>query len=148
MEFITLNVIFTTDNIFDMSKLMGSLKRLSLPFALLFVLLSGGVAIVESCHTQISSEISTVVSSVIHSHPDGSHSHLASTPTTEPLGTTYEACFAIGFVVLLFIRFFKLKLQHLRVRSVELLKMKIMNFQEVTASYLNLSHIQLGVIRI
>ena len=127
---------------------MGALKRLSLPFALLFVLLSGGVAIVESCHTQITSEISTVVSSVIHSHPDGPHSHSVSTPKSEPLGTTYEACFAIGFVVLLFIRFFKLKLQFLRVRSVELLKLKIMNFQEISASYLNLDHIQLGIIRI
>lgn len=127
---------------------MGSLKRLSLPLALLFALLSGGVAIVESCHTQISSEITTVVSSVIHSHPDSSHSHLASTPTSQPLGTTYEACFAIGFVVLLFIRFYKLKLQYLRIRSAELLKMKIVNYQEITSNFLNLSHIQLGVIRI
>ena len=148
MEFISLNVNFNAANIFDMPKLMGLLKRLSLPFALLFVLLNGGVAIVESCHTQINSAVSTAVSSVIHSHPDGSHSHSVSTPKSEPLGTTYEACFAIGFVVLLFIRFFKLKFQFLRFRNIELLKIKISNFQRITSNYLNLDHIQLGIIRI
>jgi hypothetical protein len=148
LEFATHKGIFIDDNIFSMLKLMDALKRLSLPFALLFVLLSGGVAIVENCHTQINSEIGAINSTVIHTHTDGSHNHAASKHASEPLSNSYEACFAIGFVVLLFIRFFKLKLQLLKFRSLEYINLKIVNFQNATSHLINLNHIQLGVIRI
>lgn len=131
-----------------MTKLKGLLKRLSLSFALLIALLGSGVTVFESCHTQIGSQINTVVGKVFHSHSEGSHAHTAPTSKSDPIDTSFGVCFAIGFVALLLLRFFRLKLQVFRVKSVELLKMKIANFQRITGNFLNLDHIQLGIIRI
>lgn len=124
---------------------LGS-RYLVLPFAALLLLLSGGATAVQDCH--ITSATQT------HAHDGYSHSH--GVPASAPLNSdassstnlNYEFCFAVGFLVLLILRFINLKFDSFKILKSEFPKLKILAIKLHRPWFLNPSHLQLGIIRI
>ena len=123
-------------------------KHVVLPLAALYLLLSVGGAVVQKCHTD--------VAAVIHTHLDGSH-HAAHTDSAPGSANTssdsspsvgYEVCFAVSFIVLLLIHFFKLRTDISNFRVVKLIKQRIARLVQLPLGYLSVNHLKLGIIRI
>ena len=140
--------------------LLNAVKKrwLVAPLAALFLIFSGGAAVAPDCHivatnqTQEQSIATSAHSSHSHAH---SHELAASLPSKalEPftaLGGTLsnEMCFIVGFIVLLLLRFArgaKSDFTFMRLaRRVHVLPRLITR----NLNNLNLTHLQLGVIRI
>ena len=115
----------------------------ALSFAALLLLLGGGVAAIQNCHSE------TTVQS--HSHSDHVHSHEIPTSglvDSKREGFDLQVCIALGFIVLLMFRFTRL-----HSASLKLLDYKFPDLRHVFLNlnrtwFLNLTHLQLGVIRV
>lgn len=137
----------------------GSKARLIiLPFAALFLLFSASPAAAPDCHIESMAQ-SPNTSVLPHSHAVQIHDHshnLASTAVLTPQETIItagsalnnEICFVVGFIVLLLIRFLRVKKPTFSVRQLSQLRFLLPQLLTKNLSYLNLNHLQLGIIRI
>ena len=104
-----------------------------LPLATFFLLFSGGAAVAPECHIEVTSH-THAVSATPHSH--------------ETQALDYEMCFAIGFVALLIFRFLRIKKSTPRPIRVSPLKLHLPRIRNMNLSFLNLTHLQMGIIRV
>jgi hypothetical protein len=140
--------------------LLSAFKKrwLVAPLAALFLIFSGGAAVAPDCHivatnqTQDQSVATSAHASHSHAHSHESASTLPSKvlePFTALGGTlSNEMCFIVGFIVLLLLRFArgaKPNFTFIRMaRSLAVLPQLVTR----RLNNLNLTHLQLGVIRI
>lgn len=119
-----------------------------LPLVALFLVLSGGGAVVQKCHTEIAAVIHTHLDGSKHvAHTDNSPSALTKTSSsTNPVN--YEVCFAVSFIVLLLLRIFNLKSKASKFRVIEFLRTTFAELVQPPLDYLNPTHLKLGIIRI
>lgn len=140
--------------------LLSAVKKrwLVAPLAALFLIFSGGAAVAPDCHIATSEKIENQ-SLVTYSHSSASHTHSHGSATTLPSSLTEpllalggsisnEVCFIVGFIVLLLLRFArgaKPDFTFIRMaRSLAVLPQLVTR----RVNNLNLTHLQLGVIRI
>ena len=129
-----------------------------LPFAVLFLLFSASPAAAPDCHIESmaqSSNISVIPNShAAHTHD---HSHQLVSPAVSTSqdtvvsagsGLNNEICFVVGFIVLLLLRFLRVKKPTFLAKQISQLKFLLPQLQSKNLSYLNLNHLQLGIIRI
>ena len=133
-------------------------KWLAVPLAALFLLFSTGAAAAPECHVT-STVQSTGQSEQVHSHSGHPHSHSHQTTTSVAsnlpvmllsLGSTLssETCVVVGFIVLLLLRFSRPIRSTLTAKRFSLPRYQLPLFLSKNLSYLNLNHLQLGIIRI
>ena len=133
-------------------------RWLAVPLAVLFLLFSTGAAAAPECHIESTVQPNSQ-SEVINSHSSHSHSHSpqittsaasSSQETLLSLGSTLnnEICIAVGFIVLLLLRFSRATRSMLTVKQFSLPRYQLPLFLSKNASYLNLTHLKLGIIRI
>ena len=139
--------------------LRGAKARLViLPFAVLFLLFSASPAAAPDCHVESLAQ-SPNISVLPHSHaaPTHDHSHQLTSPTVSTSqeiivsagsGLNNEICFVVGFIVLLLLRFLHLKRPAFLVKQISRMRFLLPELQSKNFSYLNLNHLQLGIIRI
>ena len=134
------------------------LRWLVVPLAAFFLLFSGSIAVAPDCH--IESAAPTKNSSTSdHNHSAVPHSH-ADQPTGSTVSSAQDAlaasgsalnseiCFIIGIVVLLLLRYFHLTRPISSLERVLWPKFHRPFTSSKNPSYLNLTHLQLGIIRI
>ncbi len=133
-------------------------KWLAVPLAALFLLFSTGAAAAPDCHIE-STVQSTSQSQVVHSHTGHPHSHSPqittsvasnSNETLLSVGSTLnnEICIVVGFIVLLLLRFSRAIRSTLTAKQFSLPRYQLPLFLSKNLGYLNLTHLQLGIIRI
>jgi hypothetical protein len=133
-------------------------KWLAVPLAALFLLFSTGAAAAPDCHIE-STVQSTSQSEVVHSHTGHPHSHSPqiitsavsnSQETLLSVGSTLssEICVVVGFIVLLLLRFSRAIRSTLTAKQFSLPRYQVPLFLSKNLGYLNLNHLQLGIIRI
>jgi len=139
--------------------LKAVMKRwLAVPLAALFLLFSTGAAAAPDCHIE-STVQSTSQSEVVHSHTGHPHSHSPQITTSAAansqetlfsLGSTLrsEICVVVGFIVLLLLRFSRAIRSTLTAKQFSLPRYQLPLFLSKNLGYLNLTHLQLGIIRI
>jgi hypothetical protein len=104
-----------------------------LPLATFLLLFAGGAAVAPECHIEVTS----------HAHA------VSATPHTHGAqALDYEMCFAIGFVAFLIFRFLRLKRSTPLLIRVFQLKIHLPHIRNINLSFLNLTHLQLGIIRV
>lgn len=114
-----------------------------LSFAALLLLLGGGAVAVQSCHSETITH-NHVESSLTHSHD----ANLIGSLDSNKLGVNFEVCFAIGFLVFLILRFVRIGTTSSKLLDYEFPDIK-QTFQIFYKPwFLNLTHLQLGVIRV
>jgi hypothetical protein len=129
-----------------------------LPFAVLFLLFSASPAAAPDCHIESLAQ-SPNISVLPHSHAVQSHdhSHQLTSPAVSTSqetvvsagsGINNEICFVVGFIVLLLLRFLHLKRPTFLVKQISQMRFLLPELQSKNLSYLNLNHLQLGIIRI
>lgn len=129
-----------------------------LPFAALFLLFSASPAAAPDCHTESMAQ-SFHISVIPHSHAAHNHDHsnqLASpavstsqeTVVSAGSGLNNKICFVVGFIVLLLLRFLHAKKPTFFVKQISQMRFFLPQLQSKNLSYLNLNHLQLGIIRI
>ena len=104
-----------------------------LPLATFFLLFSGGAAVAPECHIEMTS----------HTHVASVTPHSHSTPAID-----YELCLTIGFVALLIFRFLQVKRSSLTLMRITLPMRMLPPIRSLNLSFLNLTHLQLGIIRV
>jgi hypothetical protein len=129
-----------------------------LPLAVFFLLLSGGAAAAPDCHIESTTQTqSKSVGSHNHSASPHNHSHeVASVANLNSQATLLseggslnnEMCVAIGFIVLLLFRFLRVTKSIFTVKQHSRPRYLLPQFLSKNLSYLNLTHLQLGIIRI
>ena len=133
-------------------------KWLAVPLAAFFLLFSTAAAAAPECHVT-STVQSTDQSEQVHSHLGHPHSHSHQTTTSVAsnlpvmllsLGSTLssEICVVVGFIVLLLLRFSRPIRSTLTAKRFSLPRCQLPLFLSKNLSYLNLNHLQLGIIRI
>lgn len=133
--------------------LLGAMKTrlVALPLAALFLLFSGGAAVAPTCHIDAAAQP--------HAHSAGSHAHSqeAATPLISKdqgvqvlggQGISYEICAALGFIVLLVIRFLRIKSLTSIIRRYSQFRALALQAISQRLSLITLTHLQLGIIRI
>jgi hypothetical protein len=133
-------------------------RWLAVPLAALFLLLSTGAAAAPDCHVA-STVLPTSQAEAVSSHAGHLHSHSPQI-TTSPaansqetlfsLGSTLssEICVVVGFIVLLLLRFSCAIRSTLTAKQFSLPRYQLPLFLSKNLGYLNLNHLQLGIIRI
>lgn len=138
--------------------LLSAVKKrwLVAPLAALFLIFSGGAAVAPDCHIVATNQTKDKsIATSAHSSHAHSHEPAASLPSKslEPLlalggSLSNEVCFIAGFIVLLLLRFVRgarNSFNHVRIaRQLQLFPQLLTS----NLGYLNLTHLQLGVIRI
>jgi hypothetical protein len=133
-------------------------KWLAVPLAALFLLFSTGAAAAPECHVA-STVQPTSQSEVVHSHSAHPHSHSPQITTSAvsnsqetlfSVGSTLnnEICIVVGFIVLLLLRFSRAIRSMLTAKQFSLPRYQLPLFLSKNLGYLNLNHLQLGIIRI
>ena len=133
-------------------------RWLAVPLAALFLLFSTGAAAAPDCHVA-SAVQPTSQSEAVSSHAGHTHSHSpqittsaasSSQETLLSVGSTLnnEICIAVGFIVLLLLRFSRATRSMLTVKQFSLPRYQLPLFLSKNPSYLNLTHLKLGIIRI
>ena len=133
-------------------------RWLAVPLAALFLLFSTGAAAAPDCHVA-STVQPTSQSEAVSSHAGHTHSHSSQITTSAAsnsqetlfsLGSTLssEICVVVGFIVLLLLRFSHAIRSTLTAKQFSLPRYQIPLFLSKNLSYLNLTHLQLGIIRI
>ena len=133
-------------------------KWQAMPLAALFLLFSTGAAAAPDCHVA-STVRTTSQSEAVSSHAGHSHSHspqittsaVSNSPDTVlSVGGTLSSkiCVVVGFIVLLLLRFSRVIRSTLKVKRFSLPRYQVPLFLSKHLGYLNLSHLQLGIIRI
>lgn len=140
--------------------LLSAFKKrwLVAPLAALFLIFSGGAAVAPDCHIATTEKIENH-SLAVNSHSSVSHTHSHGPATTLPsnlpepvlaLGGSLsnEVCFIVGFIVLLLLRFARgAKPDFTFIRMAQSLAV-LPQLVTRRLNNLNLTHLQLGVIRI
>lgn len=133
-------------------------RWLTAPLAALFLLFSSGAAAAPECHVE-STVLQNNQPGVTHSHAAHSHSHApqltagafsnSETPLLSVGGTLVnEVCVVVGFIVLLLLRFSSAIRSTLTAKQFSPPRYQLPLFIPKNLGYLNLNHLQLGVIRI
>ena len=133
-------------------------KWLAVPLAALFLLFSTGAAAAPDCHVA-STVQPTSQSEAVSSHAGHTHSHSPeiitsavsnSQETLLSVGSILnnEICVVIGFIVLLLLRFSRVTRSMLTTKQFSLQRYQLPLFLSENLGYLNLNHLQLGIIRI
>jgi hypothetical protein len=133
-------------------------KWLAVPLAALFLLFSTGAAAAPDCHIE-STVQPTSQSQVVHSHTGHPHSHSpqittsaasTSNETLLSVGSTLnnEICVVVGFIVLLLLRYSRATKSMLTTKQFSLPRYQLPLYLSKNLGYLNLTHLQLGIIRI
>jgi len=133
-------------------------RWLALPLTALFLLFSTGAAAAPDCHVESTTQ-SANKPEAVSSHTGHSHSHspqVTSSPvsysqeTLLSLASTLnnEICVVVGFIVLLLLRFSRVAKSSLAAKQFSLPRYQSPLFLPKNLSYLNLNHLQLGIIRI
>jgi hypothetical protein len=133
-------------------------RWLAVPLAALFLLFSTGAAAAPDCHVA-STVQPTSQSEAVSSHAGHSHSH-SSQVTTSAVSNSQETllsvggsissevCVVVGFIVLLLLRFSRAIRSTLTAKRFSLPRYQLPLFLSKNLGYLNLNHLQLGIIRI
>ncbi len=133
-------------------------RQIVLPLAVLFLVFSAGAAAAPDCH--IGSTAQTKNQSVPpHMHSGLPHDHSPQAATTSVSSSqainisatnalNYELCFVVGFIVLLSIRFLRVKSSKFTLQQISRPKFLLPPLLSKNLGYLNLTHITLGVIRV
>lgn len=128
------------------------------PLAALFLLFSTGAAAAPDCHVELTTEPANK-SEAINSHAGHSHSHSPQV-TSSAVSNSQEAllaagsslnkeiCAVVGFIVLLLLRFARTARSTLTVKRFSLPTLHLPQIASKNLGYLNLNHLQLGIIRI
>ena len=133
-------------------------KWLTMPLVALFILFSTGAAAAPDCHIELITP-PTIQSEVAHSHSAHPHTQsnpIATTSASNPLGTLLsvgstlgnEICVVVGFTVLLFLRFARTAKSIPATTLFSPQRYQLPYFLSNNLGYLNLNHLQLGIIRI
>lgn len=126
------------------------------PLAALFLLFSGGAAIAPECHI-VPVDTGMSQASTSSAHSSHSHSHgpvnTAASTFTEPILSlggvlNKEICVIVGFIVLLLLRFARVAKSSFSLTRVSNLFRSAHRLLAENLEHLQLSHLQLGVIRI
>ena len=129
-----------------------------MPLAAFFLLFSTGAAAAPDCHVA-STVQPTSQSEAVSSHAGHTHSHspqIASSAVSNSQETLLsvgsilnnEICVVIGFIVLLLLRFSRVTRSMLTTKQFSLQRYQLPLFLSKNLGYLNLNHLQLGIIRI
>ena len=133
-------------------------RWLTVPLAALFLIVSTGAAAAPDCHV-VSTVQPTSQSEAGSSHVGHPHSHSPQI-TTSPASNSQETlssvesslsseiCVFIGFIVLLLLRFSRAIRSTLTAKQFSLPRYQVPLFLSKNLGYLNLNHLQLGIIRI
>lgn len=133
-------------------------KWQAMPLAALFLLFSTGAAAAPDCH--VASKVQpTGQSKAVSSHAGHTHNHSPQISTSAASnsqetfffsGSTLssEMCVVVGFIVLLLLRFAPAIRSTLTVKRFSLPSYLLPPFLSKNLGHLNLSHLQLGIIRI
>ena len=133
-------------------------RWLAVPLAALFLLFSTGAAAAPDCHIE-STVQATSQSEVVHSHTGQPHSHSSQITTSAASNSketllsvgsnlNNEICIVVGFIVLLLLRYSRAMRSMLTIKQSSLPRYQLPLFLSKNLSYLNLNHLQLGIIRI
>lgn len=133
-------------------------RWLAVPLTALFLLFSSGAAAAPDCHVA-STVQPTSQSEAVSSHAGHTHSHSPeiitsavsnSQETLLSVGITLssEICVVVGFIVLLLLRFSRAIRSTLTAKQFSLPRYQVPLFLSKNLGYLNLNHLQLGIIRI
>lgn len=127
------------------------------PLAVFFLLFSTGVAAAPDCH--IGSTVQTSSKSApTHNHSGLAHDHSHQSSWTAVSGVEEfsiladkaldnEVCFFVGFLVLLFIRFLRIKKLTFMIEKISQSRFILPLHFSKHLSHLNLTHLQMGIIR-
>jgi len=139
---------------------LGVMKArwLAVPLAALFLFFSTGAAAAPDCHIE-STVQPTSQTEVVHSHTGHPHSHSPQITTSAAsnsketllsVGSNLdnEICIVVGFIVLLLLRYSRAMRSMLTIRQFSLPRYQPPLFLSKNLGYLNLNHLQLGIIRI
>ena len=133
-------------------------RWLVIPLTALFLLFSTGAAAAPVCHIE-STVQPTSLSGSVHNHSAHPHSHspqIASSAVSNSQETLLsvgsilnnEICVVIGFIVLLLLRFSRVTRSMLTTKQFSLQRYQLPLFLSKNLGYLNLNHLQFGIIRI
>lgn len=133
-------------------------KWLAVPLAALFLLFSTGAAAAPECHLASTMQ-STSQFEVVSSHAGHSHTHSPQITTSAALNSqetllsegsilNNEICIVVGFIILLLLRLSRAIRSILTTKQVSLPSYHLPLFLSKHLGYLNLNHLQLGIIRI
>ena len=133
-------------------------RWLALPLATLFLLFSTGAAAAPDCHIE-STVQPTSQSGSVHNHSAHSHSHSPQIKTSAVSNSqekllsvssilNNEICIVVGFIVLLLLRCSRAIRSIFRAMHISLLRYQPSLSLSKNLDYLNLNHLQLGIIRI
>ena len=137
---------------------VANVRWLVVPFAALLLFFSTGAAAAPDCHVA-STVQPTSQSEAVSSHAGHTHSHSPqiitsavsnSQETLLSVGSTLssEICVVVGFIVLLLLRFSRAIRSTLTAKQFSLPRYQVPLFLSKNLGYLNLNHLQLGIIRI
>ena len=133
-------------------------RWLVVPLTSLFLLFSSSTAVAPDCH--IEATVQTVSkSAVVHDHSAHPHVHstqIITSAVSKPQETLLSAgsilnneiCIVVGFIVLLLLRFSRVARSILTTKQFSLPRYQLPQFLSKNLSYLNLTHLKLGIIRI
>jgi hypothetical protein len=135
-----------------------NVRWLVVPLTAFFLLFTGGVAVAPDCHIESAAPTKNS-SAVAHNHSAAPHSHSHQSATSavsnaqEALvasgkALNNEICFVIGLVVLLWLRYFHLKKSNSNVGRIPRPRFLQLISLPKNLGHLNLTHLQLGIIRI
>jgi hypothetical protein len=135
-----------------------NVRWLVVPLTAFFLLFTGGAAVAPDCHIESTSQ-TNMTSAVVHDHPAGlhSHSHQSTSSAVSNAQTALftsgnslnnEICFIIGFLVLLLLRYVRLKKPTFTFGRLSQARNQLPLFLSRNLGYLNLTHLKLGIIRI
>ena len=135
-----------------------NVRWLVVPFAALFLLFSTGAAAAPECHVETTVQPASKLE-VGHSHSEHPHSHSPqvnnnavsnSQETLFSVGSTLnnEICIVVGFIVLLLLRFSRVTKLIFTTNQFSISRYQIPLLLSRNLGHLNLTHLQLGIIRI
>lgn len=134
------------------------MRWLVVPFTASFLLFTGGAAVAPNCHIESTSQTNNT-SATAYGHPAGLHSHshqstssAVSNAQTASVtsGSTLnnEICLILGFLVLLLLRYMRVKSPTFTFRRLSRPRYQLPFSLNKNLGYLNLTHLKLGIIRI
>ncbi len=133
-------------------------RLIVLPLAVLFLVFSAGAAAAPDCHIEATTQTNNQPAAP-HMHAGVPHDHSPQAAATSASSSqainisatnslNYELCFVVGFIVLLSIRFLRVKSSKFTLQQISRPKFLLPPLLSKNLGHLNLTHISLGVIRV
>ena len=133
-------------------------RWLVMPLVAIFLLFSTGAAAAPDCHIE-STGLTNSKSAPTHNHAGLAHDHSYQSASTAVSGIKglnlladkaleNEMCFVVGFLVLLLFRFLRIKKSTFVIEKISQSRFVLPVFISKHLGYLNLTHLQMGIIRI